>query len=40
MKFAVQLVAAAAVLACAQGAFAQQGQTVKMVRIDAQTGLL
>lgn len=40
MKFAVQLVAAAAVLACAQGSFAQQGQTVKMVRIDAQTGLL
>ena len=40
MKFAVQLVAAAAVLACAHGAFAQQGQTVKMVRIDAQTGLL
>ena len=40
MKFAVQLVTAAAVLACAQGAFAQQGETVKMVRIDAQTGLL
>ena len=40
MKFAVQLVATPAVLACAQGAFAPQGQTVKMVRIDAQTGLL
>jgi len=40
MKFAIQLVAAAAVLACAQGAFAQKGETVKMVRIDPLTGLL
>jgi len=40
MKFAIQCVAAAAVAVCAQSAMAQKGEVVKMVRIDAQTGLL
>ena len=40
MKFAFKLVAAATVLACAQGAIAQKGETVKLVRIDPLTGLL
>jgi branched-chain amino acid transport system substrate-binding protein len=40
MKFAFKFVAAAAVVVCAQSAMAQAGETVKMVRIDAQTGLL
>jgi branched-chain amino acid transport system substrate-binding protein len=40
MKFAIKLVAATAILACAHGAFAQKGETVKLVRIDPLTGLL
>ena len=40
MKFAMKFVAASAVVLCAGAAFAQKGETVKMVRIDAQTGLL
>jgi branched-chain amino acid transport system substrate-binding protein len=40
MKFAFKFVAAAVVIVCAQSAMAQKGETVKMVRIDAQTGLL
>jgi branched-chain amino acid transport system substrate-binding protein len=35
-----KLIAAAAALACASGAMAQKGEVVKMVRIDAQSGLL
>jgi branched-chain amino acid transport system substrate-binding protein len=40
MKFAMKFVAVSAALFCAGAAFAQKGETVKMVRIDAQTGLL
>jgi branched-chain amino acid transport system substrate-binding protein len=40
MKYAFRWVAAAAVLACASGAMAQKGETVKLVRIDPLTGLL
>ncbi|MBK6388719.1 MAG: branched-chain amino acid ABC transporter substrate-binding protein [Rhodoferax sp.] len=40
MKCAMKLVAATAAFVCAGAAFAQKGETVKMVRIDAQTGLL
>ena len=40
MKFAIQCVAAAAVVLCAQSALAQKGEVVKMVRIDPLTGLL
>ncbi len=40
MKFAVRAVAACVVLTCAGAAFAQKGETVKMVRIDPLTGLL
>jgi branched-chain amino acid transport system substrate-binding protein len=40
MKFAIRFVAAAAVLVCANSAFAQKGETVKLVRIDPLTGLL
>ncbi len=40
MTFAMKLVAAGVVLACTGAAFAQKGETVKMVRIDAQSGLL
>ena len=40
MKFVMKFVAASAVVLCAGAAFAQKGETVKMVRIDAQTGLL
>jgi len=40
MKFAMKFAAAAVVMLTASGAFAQKGETVKMVRIDAQTGLL
>jgi branched-chain amino acid transport system substrate-binding protein len=40
MKFAFKLVVAATVLACAQGAIAQKGEVVKLVRIDPLTGLL
>jgi branched-chain amino acid transport system substrate-binding protein len=40
MKFAIKLVAATAALLCVGGALAQKGEVVKMVRIDAQTGLL
>jgi branched-chain amino acid transport system substrate-binding protein len=40
MKFAMKFVAASAALVCAGAVFAQKGETVKMVRIDAQTGLL
>jgi branched-chain amino acid transport system substrate-binding protein len=40
MKFAMKFVAASAALLCAGAVFAQKGEVVKMVRIDAQTGLL
>ncbi len=40
MKFAVKAVAASAILLAASAAFAQKGETVKMVRIDPLTGLL
>ena len=40
MKFGVKLVAATVVVICAGGAWAQKGETVKMVRIDALSGLL
>ena len=40
MKFALKFVVASVAVACAGAAFAQKGETVKMVRIDAQTGLL
>jgi branched-chain amino acid transport system substrate-binding protein len=40
MKNAIKWVSAAAILVCAQGAFAQKGETVKLVRIDPLTGLL
>ena len=40
MKFALKLVVASVAVACAGTAFAQKGEVVKMVRIDAQTGLL
>ncbi len=40
MKFAFKLVAASAALLCATSAVAQKGETVKMLRIDALTGLL
>jgi len=40
MKFAMKFVAASAAMVCAGAVFAQKGETVKMVRIDAQTGLL
>lgn len=40
MKFALKFLVASVAVACAGAAFAQKGETVKMVRIDAQTGLL
>ena len=40
MKFAFKAVAATAILMVAGASFAQQGETVKMVRIDPLTGLL
>jgi branched-chain amino acid transport system substrate-binding protein len=40
MKFNLKLVAAAALVSLAGAAMAQKGEVVKMVRIDAQTGLL
>jgi branched-chain amino acid transport system substrate-binding protein len=40
MKFTLKLVAAAALVSLASCAMAQKGEVVKMVRIDAQTGLL
>jgi branched-chain amino acid transport system substrate-binding protein len=40
MKFTYKLVAAAALVSLATAAMAQKGEVVKMVRIDAQTGLL
>ncbi|MBK9346340.1 MAG: branched-chain amino acid ABC transporter substrate-binding protein [Burkholderiales bacterium] len=40
MKFAFKLVAVSAALLCASSAMAQKGETVKMLRIDALTGLL
>lgn len=40
MKFAVKFVVACTAVACAGAVFAQKGEVVKMVRIDAQTGLL
>ena len=40
MKFAIKTIAACVVLAASSLAIAQKGETVKMVRIDAQTGLL
>lgn len=40
MKFTLKLVTIGAALVCASSAMAQKGETVKMVRIDAQTGLL
>jgi len=40
MKYALKLVAMGTALVCASAAMAQKGETVKMVRIDALTGLL
>ncbi len=40
MSFQFHVIAAAAVLCCSGAAFSQQGETVKMVRIDPLTGLL
>ena len=40
MKFGLKFVAASVALVCAQSAFAQSGETVKLVRIDPLTGLL
>lgn len=40
MKFTLKIVTAAALVAMAGAALAQKGETVKIVRIDAQTGLL
>jgi branched-chain amino acid transport system substrate-binding protein len=40
MKFTYKLVAAAALVSLATASMAQKGEVVKMVRIDAQTGLL
>ncbi len=40
MKFVFKIAAAAALVACASVAMAQKGEVVKMVRIDAQTGLM
>ena len=40
MKFVVKAVAISALMVVASGAYAQQGETVKMVRIDPLTGLL
>ena len=40
MKFALKIAVASVAVACAGVAFAQKGEVVKMVRIDAQTGLL
>ena len=40
MKFLIHAVAACAIAATCGAAMAQKGETVKMVRIDAQTGLL
>lgn len=40
MSFQLKVIAAAAVLCCSGATFAQQGETVKMVRIDPLTGLL
>jgi branched-chain amino acid transport system substrate-binding protein len=40
MTFALKLVVASVAVACAGSAFAQKGEVVKMVRIDAQSGLL
>ncbi|MBN9407670.1 MAG: branched-chain amino acid ABC transporter substrate-binding protein [Burkholderiaceae bacterium] len=40
MKVVIKSVAIATFALCASGAFAQKGETVKMVRIDALTGLL
>jgi branched-chain amino acid transport system substrate-binding protein len=40
MKFALKIVACSAILLCATTAMAQKGETVKMLRIDALSGLL
>ena len=40
MKYSLKLVAATVAVVCSGAVFAQKGETVKMVRIDAQTGLL
>ncbi len=40
MSFQTKVIVAAAVLCCSGAIFAQQGETVKMVRIDPLTGLL
>ena len=40
MKFAMKMIAASTALVCCGAAFAQKGEVVKMVRIDAQTGLM
>ena len=40
MSIQFKLIAAAVALGCASGAMAQKGEVVKMVRIDAQSGLL
>ena len=40
MKYSLKLVAATVAVLCSGAVFAQKGETVKMVRIDPQTGLL
>ena len=40
MKFAIKMVAASAVFACAGGAFAQKGETVKIAWLDPLSGLM
>lgn len=40
MKYSLKLVAATVAVVCSGAVFAQKGETVKMVRIDPQTGLL
>ena len=40
MKFAIKMVAASAIFACAGGAFAQKGETVKIAWLDPLSGLM
>jgi len=40
MKFAIRMMAAAALATCAAGAFAQKGETVKIAHIDPLSGLM
>ncbi len=40
MKFTMKMIAVSAIVLCASTAFAQKGETVKLVRIDPLTGLL